>query len=167
MLLVDADLLPPTLASTRSTASGAENRGLVQILTNVLSIDRVVQSDPPVKNLEVIASGPETPNPAELLARHPSSTEFLDARVREDYDTVIIDTPPLHRGRRSRHHRRARWMRSSLVVRVRDDANETRRSGPWRSSKGWESPSSGIALINGDRHRGRTSMPTGSHPGVT
>jgi MinD-like ATPase involved in chromosome partitioning or flagellar assembly len=47
----------------------------------------------PVKNLEVIASGPETPNPAELLSL-PMLPEFL-MRVREDYDTAIIDTPPL------------------------------------------------------------------------
>jgi capsular exopolysaccharide synthesis family protein len=66
--------------------------GLVQVLRDVSSVDRVVQATP-VKNLEVVTSGPDVPNPSELLSA-PFLREFLD-RVREDYDTVIIDAPPL------------------------------------------------------------------------
>ncbi len=89
VLLVDADLRRPTLHEVHSLRREC---GLVQVLRNVLPVDRVVQTTP-VKNLEVIASGPETPNPAELLSSSMLS-EFL-VRVRDDYDTVIIDTPPL------------------------------------------------------------------------
>ena len=89
VLLVDADLRHPM----QHEIHGLRNeRGLVQILRDVMSVDQVVQTTA-VSNLDVMTSGPETPNPAELLSS-PVLHEFLD-RVREDYDTVIIDSPSL------------------------------------------------------------------------
>jgi capsular exopolysaccharide synthesis family protein len=89
VLLVDADLRRPMQHEIHGLRREC---GLLQILRDVSSVDRVVQATP-VKNLEVVTSGPDVPNPAELLSA-PFLREFLD-RVREGYDTVIIDAPPL------------------------------------------------------------------------
>src|SRR5262249_8899873 len=66
--------------------------GLVHVLRDLMSLSRVVQSTA-IKNLDVIASGPEASNPAELLSA-PHLHEFL-ARARDSYDTVIVDSPSL------------------------------------------------------------------------
>jgi capsular exopolysaccharide synthesis family protein len=89
VLLVDADFRRPMQHQIHGLR---RDRGLVQILRDVMSVDQVVQTTA-VSNLDVLTSGPETPNPAELLSS-PLLHEFLD-RVREDYDTVIIDSPSL------------------------------------------------------------------------
>lgn len=44
-------------------------------------------------NLDIIFSGPMAPNPAELLSEDAFSK--LIAWARNEYDTIIIDTPPL------------------------------------------------------------------------
>src|SRR5262249_18467589 len=46
-----------------------------------------------VPNLSVLPCGPTPPNPAELLTS-PRFKELLDT-VREQYDFVLVDTPPL------------------------------------------------------------------------
>ena len=65
------------------------DRGLVHILKDLQPTHRVVQPTR-VDNLDLISSGPEVPNPAELLAS-PRFGEFLD-EVRRVYDVVIIDS---------------------------------------------------------------------------
>jgi capsular exopolysaccharide synthesis family protein len=89
VLLVDADLRHPVQHEIHGLR---RERGLVQILKELMPLERVVQTTP-IKNLDVITSGPETPNPAELLSS-PLLHDFL-GRVRENYDTVIIDCPSL------------------------------------------------------------------------
>jgi capsular exopolysaccharide synthesis family protein len=89
VLLVDADLRHPMQHEIHGLR---RERGLVQILRDVISIDQVVQPTA-ISNLDVVTSGPETPNPADLLSS-PRLHEFLD-RVREDYDMILIDSPSL------------------------------------------------------------------------
>jgi len=89
VLLIDADLRTPSLHKTFGLARG---RGLVHLLRGLLPPDRVVQATS-VKNLDLVASGPEVPNPAELLSA-PGLAEAL-ARFRETYETVILDAPAL------------------------------------------------------------------------
>lgn len=89
VLLIDCDLRKPAIHRMF---------GLVNIkgLTNIL-VEGIEYSDitnvTEVENLEIITSGPKPPNPAELLGSR-RMKEFLD-RVREDYDVVIIDAPPV------------------------------------------------------------------------
>ncbi|MDR3635937.1 MAG: polysaccharide biosynthesis tyrosine autokinase [Isosphaeraceae bacterium] len=89
VLLVDADLRHPSLHAIYSLA---RERGLAQVLRGAQPLGRAVQATG-VAGLEVLCSGPEVPNPAELL----SSTHLHDtlARAREAYDVVIVDSPPL------------------------------------------------------------------------
>jgi capsular exopolysaccharide synthesis family protein len=89
VLLVDADLRRPMQHEIHGLRREC---GLVQILREVMSLDRVVQATP-VRNLEVVTSGPEVPNPAELLSV-PALAEFFQ-RASTGYDTVIVDAPPL------------------------------------------------------------------------
>jgi capsular exopolysaccharide synthesis family protein len=89
VLLVDADMRRP---GQHKLYSLQRERGLVHVLRDLMPLSRVVQSTA-IKNLEVIASGPDATNPAELLSS-PYLHDFL-AKVRESYDTVILDSPSL------------------------------------------------------------------------
>jgi succinoglycan biosynthesis transport protein ExoP len=89
ILLVDGDLRKPCQHEIHGLTN---NRGLTHILRGLLPVHQVVQRTA-VENLELIAAGPEVPNPAELLT---SSTfnEFLE-EARRSYEIVIIDSSPL------------------------------------------------------------------------
>lgn len=66
--------------------------GLSNVLIGKENLMEVVQESA-VKNLFVLASGPTPPNPAELLG-----TQKMDEVIqvlRQHFDTIIIDTPPL------------------------------------------------------------------------
>jgi capsular exopolysaccharide synthesis family protein len=89
VLLVDADLRRPVQHEIHGLR---REGGLAQLLRELMPLERIVQATP-IKNLEVITSGSEAPNPAELLSS-PVLQEFLN-RVRDDYDTVVIDSPSL------------------------------------------------------------------------
>jgi polysaccharide biosynthesis transport protein len=89
ILLVDGDLRKPSQHEIHGLTN---NRGLTHVLRGLLPVHRVVQRTA-VENLELIVTGPEVPNPAELLT---SSTfnEFL-GEARRSYEIVIIDSSPL------------------------------------------------------------------------
>src|SRR5262249_47611967 len=89
VLLVDADLRHPSLHRTH----GLHRRfGLTQILADRRPLGRAVQPTP-IENLDLLAAGPDTPNPAELLASQRLVT-FVE-ETREAYDNVVIDSSPL------------------------------------------------------------------------
>lgn len=89
VLLIDADLRRPRLAKLFNINN---EKGLVDILTGEASINDMVQkSDAP--GLSVLVSGKRPANPAELLSS-PKLKELLDT-VRNHYDFVLVDTPPL------------------------------------------------------------------------
>jgi len=89
VLLLDADMRRPNI----HTQLGIPNRiGLSDLIRGRLEISEVVQKPEDIENLEVITSGSLPPNPAELLASEKMS-KLLD-KFREDYDMIIIDSPP-------------------------------------------------------------------------
>lgn len=89
VLLIDCDLRKPAI----HRMFGLVNiKGLTNILVEGLEYSDITNVTE-VENLEVITSGPKPPNPAELLGSQ-RMKELLD-KVREDYDVVIIDTPPV------------------------------------------------------------------------
>ncbi|MGN0383844.1 MAG: CpsD/CapB family tyrosine-protein kinase [Eubacterium sp.] len=90
VLFIDADLRKSVLIGRYKINKAI--KGLTHYLSGVNKFEEVVYSTN-VDNLDVVFSGPVPPNPAELL----DSDIFKDllARVRNEYDYVIIDTPPL------------------------------------------------------------------------
>lgn len=89
VLIIDADLRKPQI-HIRFRVSNLY--GLSNVLTKDCSLqEAVVQSD--VANLSLLPSGPIPPNPSEML----SSRAFKEllAYGRENYDLVLVDTPPV------------------------------------------------------------------------
>lgn len=91
VLLVDADLRRPMLAKMFGLNRRAWG-GLTTVLAGSQELAEAVQ-ETPVPGLSVLASGPIPPNPAELLGAQ-RMTELL-ARLRAEWDLVIVDTPPV------------------------------------------------------------------------
>ncbi|GAB2517032.1 Tyrosine-protein kinase YwqD [Corynebacterium atrinae] len=89
VLLVDADLRRPTIASSLGLD---ETVGLSGILTGDVFLDEAVQSTSD-KHLHVVAAGQIPPNPSELLGSQ--RMRDLLAVLKDDYQYVIIDAPPL------------------------------------------------------------------------
>ena len=69
------------------------NVGISSFLSNKEPFENVIQTAPQVSNLDIITSGPIPPNPAELIASA-KCDEFFEL-LKEKYDYIIIDTPPL------------------------------------------------------------------------
>ena len=69
------------------------NIGLSTYLSNKDELEDIVQTSGRIPNLDIITSGPIPPNPAELIASEKCNTLF--EKLKEIYDYIIIDTPPL------------------------------------------------------------------------
>ena len=69
------------------------NTGLSSFLSNKENLDDIIQTSIKSTNLDIITCGPIPPNPAELIAST-KCQELFDA-LKERYDYIIIDTPPL------------------------------------------------------------------------
>lgn len=88
VLLVDADLRKPRLHKVFNLPN---RYGLVNVLTEGTPPDQLYRPVD-VPDLYVLPSGPQPPNPAELLASD-RMREFL-RRERHTFDFVVIDTTP-------------------------------------------------------------------------
>lgn len=67
--------------------------GLSSYLCNRNTLDEIIQNTRQLDSLDVITSGPIPPNPAELIASDKCNQLFEE--LKERYDYIIIDTPPL------------------------------------------------------------------------
>lgn len=90
VLFIDCDLRKSVLVGRYKVKKGI--KGLTHFLSGQSNLDEVIYSTN-VENLDVILAGPVPPNPAELLDS-PLYKETVK-EMREKYDYVIIDTPPL------------------------------------------------------------------------
>lgn len=88
-LLVDGDLRRPTCASLLGLDSSV---GLTTVLTGQIDLSKAIQVHPE-SGLHLLAAGKRPPNPTEVLQTQ--ATRDLIAALREAYDAVIIDAPPL------------------------------------------------------------------------
>lgn len=88
-LIIDADLRKPTLMRH---VVGRKYMGLSNVISGNRQPDDVIQKSD-TENLYFISSGPRPPNPAELLGSD-KFKECLEV-LKEKFDVVIIDTPPL------------------------------------------------------------------------
>lgn len=100
-LLVETDLRRPTLAGRLAITP---NAGLAGVLIGAIELDRAIQSlelspagngrPSSSRSLDVLIAGAiAPPNPAELLESQ--AMHGLLTQVRERYDLVVLDTPPL------------------------------------------------------------------------
>jgi capsular exopolysaccharide synthesis family protein len=89
VLLIDADLRRPSIHK----ALGLGPRvGLSNVLTGGATLQQATVRSSVLPNLYILPAGTPPPNPAELMA----SAQMVDllAELREQYDHVIVDTPP-------------------------------------------------------------------------
>ena len=89
VLLIDTDLRRPNLHNLLKLKN--EN-GVTDVIAQMSDFESVVHRDV-ISCLDVLTSGAIPPNPSELLA----SSSFADMviKAKEEYDYVILDTPPL------------------------------------------------------------------------
>ena len=88
-VLIGGDLRKPKLHNSFKVD---KNQGLSNYLINKSNLEDIINKTN-IKTLDVIASGPIPPNPAELLDS-PKMNELLTI-LNKKYDYVIIDTPPI------------------------------------------------------------------------
>lgn len=89
VLIIDADLRKPTVHYTFRIGNHA---GLTNVLTKQKTLQETVYVTEQ-ENLWVLPSGPIPPNPSELLGS--KGMMALLEQVKEDYDMIIFDTPPV------------------------------------------------------------------------
>jgi capsular exopolysaccharide synthesis family protein len=90
VILLDCDLRQPNLQRITSVEPGP---GLAEVLARFVKLDDVIQSTGYDK-LDIVYSGDIPPNPAELLGS--KNMEVLIEELKERYDYVLIDTPPVN-----------------------------------------------------------------------
>jgi len=90
VLLVDADLRRPKIHKLFSL----ENKvGLSNVLTTSTPYESVINKTP-LQYLDVITSGPVSPNPPEIFSSQ-AMKDFLK-KIEGKYETIIFDTPPAY-----------------------------------------------------------------------
>ncbi len=89
ILVIEADLRRPKVADLLGVERSV---GLTNVLAGQVRVEQAIQPWAGGR-FDVLASGPLPPNPSELLAS--KHTEDLLEEMREQYDTVLIDLPPL------------------------------------------------------------------------
>jgi receptor protein-tyrosine kinase len=89
VLLVDGDLRRPRVAGLLDLDGAV---GLTTVLVGSTTLEDAIQVHEP-SGLHFLASGAKPPNPTEILQSR--VTHDLMARLRTEYDMVIVDVPPL------------------------------------------------------------------------
>lgn len=89
-ILIDADLRRATLHNCFGI--NHEEAGLTEILTGQMSLEECINKTA-VEKLDVLPAGGAVPNPAELVGSR--KMKDLINMLREHYDYIIIDTPPV------------------------------------------------------------------------
>ena len=109
VLMVDADIRKSAFVSRYQIKE--KIKGLTHYLSGQAEMDEVIYSTN-YENVDMIFAGSLAPNPTELLESN--EMEVLLKQVREEYDYVIIDTPPV--ASMSDAMIVARWCDGSLIV---------------------------------------------------
>ena len=88
-IILNVDMRKPTLHHKFNISN---DRGMSTLLSYNNTLSEVIQSTE-YENIDVIPSGPKPPNPSELI-----QDEFMEKvlmKLKEVYDVVIVDTPPV------------------------------------------------------------------------
>jgi polysaccharide biosynthesis transport protein len=89
-ILIDADLRRPSLFKYFDVSE--EDPGLAEVLTDQCKLDEVLRVSK-VDNLAILPAGGAVPNPAELVGS--KKMEALINSLKENFDYILIDTPPI------------------------------------------------------------------------
>jgi len=92
VLLIDADIRKSVLMGRHRIKSNKEVLGLSHYLSGQKKMEQIIYQSS-VENFDLIIAGPTAPNPTELLGN--DRFKELIEKVKEDYDIVLIDSPPL------------------------------------------------------------------------
>jgi capsular exopolysaccharide synthesis family protein len=93
VILVDADMRKSVMIKRYGMQSETKNpRGPSHYLSNQTPIEDII-SETNIPGMDMILSGPASPNPTELLEGQ--LFEKMMEYLKERYDAVIVDTPPL------------------------------------------------------------------------
>lgn len=90
VLLIDCDLRKPRVHKVFNISN---LYGLTNVLVGDKRLEDVMYTHASFNKFNILSSGPIPPNPSELLGSK-KIREFLD-RVKEDYDIIILDSPPV------------------------------------------------------------------------
>ena len=90
VLLIDCDLRKP---KTSRLLNLAADKGLTDVLVRRTSLSEAILRPSPNRPLWVLSAGRIPPNPSELL--NSSAMKALLDKLRERYDYIILDTPPV------------------------------------------------------------------------
>ncbi len=89
-VVLEMDLRKPKLTKSLDSQNPV---GISNYLSGLASLEEIVSHSPSNENLYTISSGPIPPNPAELLMSE--NLNLLVSDLKERFDIVIIDTPPI------------------------------------------------------------------------
>jgi capsular exopolysaccharide synthesis family protein len=90
--IVDADLRKSVIVGSHRLEVDGEILGLTHYLSGQADVEDILYRTD-IKGVDMILSGHTTPNPTALLGSN-AFCELLD-QLGEDYDTVLVDSPPL------------------------------------------------------------------------
>ncbi len=91
VLLMGMDIRNPQLANYLHISP---RYGLTQYLSSSnIKLEEIITSIPEASGMDVICAGPVPPNPAEMLIS--SRVDDLFAKLRDNYDYIIVDTAPI------------------------------------------------------------------------
>jgi len=88
--IVDADLRRPSVGRAFNITT---DTGLGDYLTQSTSLDSILTPAPKLEGMTIIAAGQKVTNPGELTSSN--NMRLLIRQLREMYDFVIIDSPPI------------------------------------------------------------------------
>lgn len=91
-LIVELDMRKPKIAPVFKMTG--EHAGISDFLMGKANLQSIVRKHPSVPGLDFIGSGSAIGNPAELLEKE--SLADLFSSLRERYDEIVIDSPPVH-----------------------------------------------------------------------
>ncbi|MCC6384002.1 MAG: polysaccharide biosynthesis tyrosine autokinase [Bacteroidia bacterium] len=89
VILIDLDLHKPKQANAFNLKNDI---GISTFLAGKSSLNEIIQESP-VENLDLILSGPRTPNASELL--HEPALEQMLIELRKRYEYILLDSPPV------------------------------------------------------------------------
>ena len=91
-IILELDMRKPKIAESLGLAQ--KHAGISEYLNGKATRSAIIQSSGSNPNLDLITRGAVVHNPSELLEKR--ELEELITSLREEYDDIIIDSPPIH-----------------------------------------------------------------------